>query len=73
MAIDDHGDAETRACFLDQRRQRRVIGPVEVREPVFRFGHRQAPAVDLEPVANDARDHAQPGVHMRARALGLAR
>ena len=59
--------AELRARFLDKLQQRRVIGPVELRQPFFGFVRRQFLAIDLRAVAHDARDDAKPRSHARAR------
>ena len=65
MAVDQHRNAETGTGFFQQRRQRLVIGLVQLGQPCGGFGAVQLAAIDLGPVAHNARDHAQPGHHPR--------
>ena len=65
MAVDQHRHAEAGAGFFQQRRQRLMIGLVQLGQPCSGFGAIQLAAIDLGPVAHNARDHAQAGRHPR--------
>src|SRR5688500_720075 len=57
--------AEFGARLLHESGERRVEGAIEVLEPEHGFAGRQPRAVNLETVADHARDHAKPRGHAR--------